>query len=136
MSHAQLADLVVAFHVVYVAFVVGGEALILLGGLLRWGWVRNLWFRIIHVSAIVFVAAEAVIGMTCPLTDWENQLRRLAGEAVEEGTFIGRCLHRLIFYQFEPWALTALHIGFALLVLATLYLVPPRIRACSASKGS
>jgi hypothetical protein len=43
-----LADVTIAVHVVYVAFVVAGELLILLGGWRGWAWVRHSWFRTAH----------------------------------------------------------------------------------------
>ncbi|OAI48019.1 hypothetical protein AYO44_08155 [Planctomycetaceae bacterium SCGC AG-212-F19] len=134
MTSAYLADLIVALHVVYVGFVVLGEVFILIGAALRWGWVRNFWFRNIHLGAIGFVALEALIGMACPLTVWEDWLRRNAGETVTEGTFIGRCLHKLIFLNCPPWFFIALHVGFALLVLATFIAIPPRRRSRPASE--
>jgi hypothetical protein len=50
--------------------------LIWIGILLGWKWIRNPWFRYTHMFMILIVAAEATIGMTCPLTDWENDLLR------------------------------------------------------------
>src|SRR5262249_2616892 len=95
MSEAFLADVLVAIHVAYVSFVVLGMAAILLGTLLKWKWVRNPWFRVSHFVAIVIVALEAIFGIACPLTVWEDQLRRSAGQTVAGGTFVGRLLHRL-----------------------------------------
>ena len=83
MGYAFLADVIVSFHFCYVAFTIGGEILILLGGLLKWGWIRNLPFRIIHLVSVVVVAAEALGGASCPLTVWEYRLRMLAGQRVE-----------------------------------------------------
>jgi hypothetical protein len=135
MSSAYLADAVVALHAAYVGFVVLGFVLILLGGLLGWQWVRNWWFRLAHLAAITFVAFEAIIGMDCPLTVWEADLRRAAGQEVTEGTFIGRYLHELIFFNWPEWVFTILYLGFALLVLATLYLVPPGRKRPGATPG-
>ena len=130
MGYALLADLVVAIHVAYVAFVILGELAIVAGALLRWGWVRNPWFRLTHLAAIALVALEAVFHIACPLTVWEDGLRRQAGQQVADGTFIGRCLHNLLFYNDVPnWVFTAAYIGFALVVAATLILVPPRRRS-------
>lgn len=128
MGYAFLADLVVAFHVAYVSFIVFGELIVVLGALLRWTWVRNLWFRVLHLLAIAIVAAEALASIACPLTVWEDRLRRAAGQDVSDGTFIGRCLHNILFYDLPPWAFTAAYIGFALVVLLTLVLAPPRRR--------
>jgi hypothetical protein len=124
---AVLADLLVGFHLCYVAFTIGGELLILVGGLLRWGWVRNLIFRIVHLASVVLVAVEASAGTMCPLTVWEYQLRMLAGQRVEaQISFIVRLVRSVIFYDFPAWVFLAAYVGFALLVGFTLILVRPR----------
>jgi len=126
MWYALLADLVVAVHVAYVAYVVLGELAILVGALCRWAWVRHPWFRLTHLAAIAVVAFEAVCDIRCPLTVWEDWLRSRAGQDVAEGTFIGRFLHDLLFYNAPPWVFTSAYVGFAVLVAATLVLVPMR----------
>ena len=121
-----LADLIVVFHAAYVSFVVFGLVAILVGVAFRWGWVRNFWFRALHLTAIGIVVAEALVGMTCPLTDWEKRLRQSAGRASYPGDFLGHWAHRLIFYQAEPWVFTVIYILFGLAVLAAFVLAPPR----------
>ena len=126
---ALLADLVVAFHLCYVAFTIGGELLILLGALLRWGWVRNLSFRIVHLASVVLVAVEALTGTACPITVWEYRLRTLAGQRAEaQISFIARLVRSVIFYDFPAWIFLAAYVGFALLAGLTLILVRPRRR--------
>lgn len=122
----MIADLIVVFHAAYVSFVVFGLLLILLGIVFRWGWVRNFWFRALHLAAIGFVVLESLIGMTCPLTDWEKRLRDLSGEGTYTGDFVGYWAHRLIFYDAEPWVFTVLYVSFGLAVLAAFVLAPPR----------
>src|SRR5262245_22735144 len=121
-----LADLIVVFHAAYVSFVVFGLVAILLGTVLHWGWVRSFWFRVIHLATIGIVVVESLFGITCPLTHWENELRRLAGQTGYPGDFIGYWAHRLIFFQAEPWVFALVYIGFGLAVLATFVLAPPR----------
>ncbi len=99
--------------------------LVWLGAALRWRWVRNPWFRYAHLGAIVFVAAEAVLGYACPLTLWEDLLR---GGARPE-SFVGRWVYRLLYYQAPEWLFTALYVSWGLATLLTLRLVPPRRRA-------
>src|SRR5215471_11505426 len=100
MFYSFLADLLVGLHVGYVGFVVVGQLLIWRGLALGWRWVRNPWFRMTHLLAMVIVGFEAVCQIDCPLTVWEGSLRRLAGQHVGEGSFLGRLLHNLIFYDF------------------------------------
>src|SRR5262245_48484419 len=116
MGYRLLADVVVAVHVAYVAFVVVGQLLILAGVARGWRWVRNPWFRLAHLAAILIVAAEALLDIDCPLTIWEHQLRVRGGQATAGGTFIGDLLHRLIFYDFPPWVFTTAYVAFAAVV--------------------
>ncbi len=122
----MLADLIVVFHAAYVSFVVFGLVFILIGAALRWKWVRNFWFRAVHLTAIGIVVLEALFGITCPLTDWEKRLRIAAGEASYSGDFIGYWAHQLIFYDAPPWAFTTIYILFGTAVLLACVLVPPR----------
>jgi hypothetical protein len=123
--HAWLADAVLALHVLFVLFVVGGFALILAGAR-RWGWVRNRAFRIAHLAAILLVAAEALLGITCPLTYWEDVLRA-AGR--EERSFIGRWLAWLLYYDLPEWVFALAYAAFALAVIWSWSAIPPRARS-------
>ena len=115
-----LADLILVIHFLFVSFVVGGLALIWIGAAAGWRWVRNWWFRIAHLGAIFLVAAEALLGMVCPLTVWEDALRG----APTETSFVARWLHRVLFYSFPEWVFTVAYVLFALAVAATFWLVP------------
>jgi Protein of Unknown function (DUF2784) len=132
MSDLALADLVVAIHVGYVAFVLIGEILILIGIWRHWGWVRNRWFRIAHLVAILIVAGEAILNITCPLTIWEAQLRERAGQSmtagqtVTQGTFLGKLMHELIFFDVPDWVFNTSYVIFAVLVASTFWFAPPR----------
>jgi hypothetical protein len=124
-----LADALAAFHFGYVAFVVVGELAILLGAALGCRWARNPWFRSLHLLAITVVALEAVWHINCPLTDWENHLRELAGQSSSHETFVGRLVQYLFLNDlWEQWVYEYLHIGFGVLVAATYVLLPPRWR--------
>lgn len=122
-----LADLIVIFHVAYVSFVVFGLLAILAGIVFRWGWVRNIWFRVIHLTMIAIVVGEALAGVPCPLTIWENQFRIQAGQTNYPGDFLGYWAHRLLFYRAEPWGFTLIYTLFGLAVLAAFVLAPPRL---------
>lgn len=128
MVYRVLADLVVVVHFAYVAFVILGLLVTVLGWLLGWQWVRNRWFRGIHLTMILIVVFEAWMGITCPLTTWEQQLRMAAGEVAYQGDFIANWFHELLFFEAEPWVFTLCYSLFGGLVLATLLLVPPRWR--------
>jgi multisubunit Na+/H+ antiporter MnhB subunit len=134
--YGLLADLIVLIHFAYVGFVVIGQLLILIGIVLRWQWIRNPWFRVIHLAMILIVAFEAMGDITCPLTDWEHTLRGWAGQDQYTGTFVAR-LARKIFYwvptedcvKILDWCYWIA----AGLVLATICIAPPRFRRRAAN---
>jgi len=121
-----LADMVVVAHATYIAFVIAGLLAILVGIIARWRWVRNFWFRTIHLIMIGIVVFQAVFGITCPLTTLEHYLRLQAGQPVYAGTFIGHWMHELIFYEGPSWVFTLSYCLFGAVVLGTLFLAPPR----------
>jgi hypothetical protein len=121
-----LADAVVVLHLIYMLVVVGGEVVVLVGAARGWAWVRNFCFRAIHLLMIGVVVAESLVAMACPLTDLEDWLRRQAGQAVEQGTFVGRLAHAVLFVDLPSGAFTVVYCLFGLLVLGTLYWIPPR----------
>ena len=125
----MLADAILVVHFLFVLFVVGGFALILFdafaGAALRWSWVRARSFRSAHLAAILLVAAESLVGVACPLTVWEDALRR-AGP--QDASFVGRWLARLLYYDFPEWTFAAAYTVFALAVALAWFLVPPRPR--------
>jgi len=128
MDRSSVADLIAAIHLVYVITVVGGLAVILLGNILRWRFIRNFWLRAIHLAMILVVVAEALLGITCPLTDWEYELRIAAGQHGASGaTFVGRLIHHLIFYNFPPIVFIIGYCLFGLAVLASWILIPPAL---------
>jgi Protein of Unknown function (DUF2784) len=121
-----LADLVLALHVAFVAFVVLGLVLVLLGGWRRWQWVRNPVFRAAHLLAIVFVVAQTWLEQVCPLTTLEMALRARGGDAVYAGSFIGHWLQTLLYYQAPNWVFAIVYSVFALMVGAAWTWVRPR----------
>jgi polyferredoxin len=84
-----VADLLLGIHFAIAAFIVGGLVLVWAGAALGWRWVRNPWFRYLHLAAIAFVAAEALLGAACPLTVWEDVLRG----GLRPESFVGRWGH-------------------------------------------
>ena len=128
MPYQVLADLVLASHVLIVAFVVLGLLLIIVGSCLRWSWVNALWFRAAHLLAIAIVVAESWLGITCPLTTLEQAFRERALQVTYTESFIEHWLSQLLFYEAPPWAFTLAYTGFGVLVLFTWWNVSPKWR--------
>lgn len=127
------ANAVLVCHLALVLFLVGGLPLVVAGNLLRWRWVNALWFRWSHLSVIVFVAAEAWLGIVCPLTILEQWLRSKSKTESYQGSFVEHWLQALLFWQAPAWVFTLLYTGFALAVAVTWWRFPPtRGQGCNA----
>ena len=103
MFFRALADIVVAIHLAFIAFVV-------LGGLLafRWRWVPWLQLPLASWGAIVELR-----GWICPLTPFENWLRQHAGEAGYSGGFVE---HYLIPIVYPTWLTPRTQVSMAVIV--------------------
>ena len=76
---------------------------------------------------ILIVVFESLLGMMCPLTVWENDLRMAAGQNVSEGSFVARLIHQLMFFEFPPAVFTVAYCLFGLAVLSSWRLYPPAL---------
>ena len=132
MSDAILADIIGVTHALIVLFVVGGQALILLGWALGgtggWLWTRYVWFRRAHLATIAVVMSIAAMGKWCPLTIWESELRIRAGQAGYEKGFIATWLDRLLYYDAPLEVFVVLYAAFTALVVWTYWKYPPKKR--------
>src|SRR3954468_3935879 len=121
------ADLVLIFHAAFVGFVLFGLLLTWAGIFLRWQWVRNIWFRGVHLAAIAFVVLQSWFHIVCPLTELENHLRVLGGQdPYGPRGCVEYWLHRMIFYSAPPWVFITCYTLFGVAVAATFVFIPPR----------
>jgi len=125
--YAIAADVVLAIHVAVAIFVVAGLMMIVVGNLSQWTllrFVNTLWFRLMHITAVVVVVGQTWLGIICPLTTIEMLLRAKAGEATYVGSFIAHWMGRLLFYDAPPWVFIALYSAFGLAAAATWMAYP------------
>lgn len=125
MHYLFLADAIAVIHLGYVIYVILGFILIIVGIILRWKWIRNLAFRITHLLAIVGVACEALLGINCPLTMLECELRYTSNLSEKKVSFIGSIIDSLLYYNAPRWLFTIIYATFALLVIITFIIAPP-----------
>ncbi|MEJ7806824.1 MAG: DUF2784 domain-containing protein [Telluria sp.] len=123
--YGALANAVLMLHVGIVLFIIGGLVLTLIGGMRKWRWVRNFWFRALHLVGIAYIAMEAWLGIVCPLTTLEQWLREQAGQAAYNGDFVAYWLRKFMFYEAQPWVFIVAYSTFGLLVLLSWFVFSP-----------
>ena len=87
MAWRVLADAVVLFHLLFVAFAVAGGLLVF--------WRR--WALWLHLPALAWAAFVEFTGRICPLTPLENRLRAAGGEAGYREGFVDHYLLPLLY---------------------------------------
>ena len=128
MIYRLAADAILVTHGLFVAFVVFGLVLVLLGAALHWQWILNFWFRALHIAAIAIVVLQSWLGRICPLTIWEMELRNRAGQTTYSDTFVSYWLQKLLFYEAPAWVFVVCYTLFGILVVASWLLFPPARR--------
>jgi len=120
-----LADAVLFTHALVVVFIVSGFALIPLGAWLQWEFVRRRWLRFLHLGAMVFVAAQTVLGFLCPLTLWEDWLR---GRSDSDVGFIARWVRWALYYDVPLQVFGAIYLIGAVVAILLWRWVPPKTK--------
>lgn len=120
---ADLADAVLALHLLVIGFNVFGLVVIPLGAWLGWRFVRVAWWRVLHVAALAVVAGQALAGRACFLTLWQDAL---AGRPGHPLPLLMRWVNRVIFWPLPLWVFAALYVLVWVYVLVLLWAVPPR----------
>jgi hypothetical protein len=121
----MLADIVLILHFVYVLGVTLPVPVIVIGSIAGWGFIRNNWFRNIHLLMSSVVVVEAAAGMVCPLTSLERLLREMAGQVTYRGSFIGHWVSKILYHDWKPWVFPLIYTLFDGFVVALYLLIPP-----------
>jgi hypothetical protein len=140
------ADVVITLHFAFMLFVLFVQALVLIGWPFGWRWTRNFWLRLAQVVCIEIVAGQAIVGLECPLTSLERDLRGSLRPAqpgdseleesdlereklhyLEGASPIARFAHDRLFYSSLSGWYDVVSAGFGLIVLLTWLCVPPRL---------
>jgi len=87
MLYQIAAEVVVVIHFIFICFVITGGLLVL-----RWRWVA--W---VHLPVVVWGALVELMSWVCPLTPFENWLRRAAGGQGYTGGYIEHYLIPIIY---------------------------------------
>lgn len=127
MEHVyqNLADAVLLLHALFVVFIIGALFLTILGGYRNWLWIRNWWFRVLHLAGIAVVVAQSWIGLLCPLTTLEMWLRSRANGVQYDGSFIQYWVERFLYYSTPTWVFVLAYTAFGILVIIAWVCFPP-----------
>ena len=116
-----MAGLVLALHLIVIAFNVFGLVAIPLGAKAGWAFVRVRWWRLLHLFSLSLVALQALLGRACLLTIWQNELEG----AQSEKPLIMRWVNSVIYWPLPMWAFTVAYVVVVAYALALYRWAPP-----------
>lgn len=122
----MIADIVMLIHFAFIAFVLGGQGMIMIGYHRKWRWATNRVMMKVHIACVLYVVVQAWAGQWCPLTLLENRYRAAAGQEAYRSSFIRDWVGRLIYYDAPLWVFTIIYTVFGALAIIYWCLVERR----------
>jgi len=118
-----LADLVLVAHLAYLVFLPTG-------GFLAWKWPKVVP---IHLVALAVALVSITIGFDCPLTSWEQSLRRHGGQRAYTDGFVDHYLTGRAYPHGYAWVV---QVVFAVCVVVSYAGLALRRRSLHRTVGS
>ena len=116
-----IADFVLIFHFGVVILITFGFLAIPIGYKLGWSWIGNTKLRLFHSGLMAFITLETLLGLTCPLTAIEHNLRGID----HSKSFVAHWIGRIIYWDFSPLFFILLYCLLLILTIFMWKLFPP-----------
>ena len=107
------SEIVLLFHFCIFLFMVLSFFLIPLGYHKKWEWVKNRYYRLIHLILMGIIFIETILGFMCPLTILEDFLRN----DIEINNKITQIIHQVMYWDLPTNQFIILYL------LSLLYLI-------------
>ena len=117
-----MADIVLIAHFCVVFYVTIGLIVLPIGYMFRWIWTRHRKTRLIHLSLVGFITLEAILGITCPLTQIEGHLRKIDFSQ----SFVSHWISQLIYWDLPKDFFIILYLSCSLWSLLFWVIHPPK----------
>ena len=111
--NSLFSELVLLFNFCIFLFMILSFFLIPLGYYQKWEWVKNKYYRLIHLILMGIIFIETILGFMCPLTVLENFLRN----NIEINNKITQIIHQIMYWDLPTYQFIILYL------LSFLYLI-------------
>ena len=101
-----LSEIVLLLHFSIFLFMILSFILIPYGYYQNWEWVKNIYFRSIHLILMGIILIETILGFMCPLTILENFLR--ADKKIDN--IFSKIIHQIMYWDFTNYQFIILYL--------------------------
>ena len=111
--NSLFSEIVLLFHFCIFLFIILSFFFIPLGYYQKWKWVKNKYYRLIHLILMGIIFIETILGFMCPLPILENFLRN----NIEINNKITQIIHQIMYWDLPTYQFIILYL------LSLLYLI-------------
>ncbi|MGH8111580.1 MAG: DUF2784 domain-containing protein [Rhodanobacteraceae bacterium] len=113
---------ILLLHLAIIVFNIAGCIAIPVGVWRHWNWVRDFWWRLVHLVCWAVVAVQALLDRACFLTIWQADLSGVS----HTQPLIAHWIDRLIYLPIPLWVFAIIYVVLFLYVIALWVFVRPR----------
>ena len=114
-------EIVLFFHFFIFLFITFSFFLIPFGYFKKWEWVKNKYYRLIHLVLMGIILIETILGFMCPLTILENFLRN----NIEVDNNLTQIIHQIMYWNLPNYQFIILYIlSFSYLIFLWFFFKP------------
>mgnify|MGYP001241253237 CR=1 FL=1 len=107
------SEIVLLFHFCIFLFMLLSFFFIPIGYYQKWKWVKNRYYRSIHIILMGIILIETILGFMCPLTKLENFLRN----DTKVNSKFAEIIHLIMYWDLSSYQFIILYL------LSLLYLL-------------
>ena len=116
-----LSEIVLLLHFSIFLFMILSFILIPYGYFKKWEWVKNIYFRSIHLILMGIILIETILGFMCPLTILENFLR--ADKKIDN--IFSKIIHQIMYWDLTNYQFIILYLlSLSYIIFLWLYFRP------------
>lgn len=129
MTPETLTTIVLVVHLGVVVFNIFGMVAVPLGAWRGWPFVREFWWRLVHLASLFAVALQALLGRACFLTIWQSAIE--ADQPSAPPPMIATWINRVLYWPLPLWVFAVGYVVVFVYVLLLWRWVPPRRRGAA-----
>ena len=115
------SEIILLLHLLIFLFITSSFILIPIGYFQKWEWVKNKYYRSIHLILMGIISIETILGFMCPLTILENYFR----DDIKVDNKLTEIAHQILYWDLPNYQFIILYIlSFSYLIFLWFFFKP------------
>ena len=115
------SEIILLLHLLIFLFITLSFILIPIGYFQKWEWVKNKYYRSIHLILMGIISIETILGFMCPLTILENYFR----DDIKVDNKLTEIAHQILYWDLPNYQFIILYIlSFSYLIFLWIFFKP------------